>query len=471
MMKKLRWAMDGQGFWDLDVSTPRTLDGSASPVPSHLHLLPLGLSRGVRLSRAKQIDFMQSFMAAPFLPSYSPSHGFSLQRVFSIPFSDSGSATLLGQFNLQKFISSLKKSGVGDMGQSLSSFLQCIGRHLRHRSLYALGISSDILLPPDDSLMISFDGYGDSEIVRTKAVFHHKFLHHDLTMEALSPGLFVDKSGKYWDVPSSIVVDLGSAASESGLSYHLSMHQNAGSPSQSGSEQTCSAPFCLFPGLSAKAAFAFKKNLEIWRSNAKKLKRVQPYDIFLSTPHVSMSAIIGAVITTYFGDNSVISAAQDGLQEFKGLYMQTSGTRSTIFADLFASISFSAQYGMFQRKYLDLTCFSACMDFHSGSKFISGAMLLMDDLSNSRHPRTESVKATLPNARFSLQQQIAGPVSFRADSGVTIDLNKAGWGLLGVDEPTFALEYALQVLGSAKAIAWYSPKHREFMVELRFYET
>lgn len=103
----------------------------------------------------------------------------------------------------------------------------------------------------------------------------------------------MDKSGRYWDVPSSLVVDLGSAASDSGLSYHLSMHQNTGFPSPLGSEPTHSAPFCLFPGLSAKAAFAFKKNFEIWRSNAKKLKMVQPYDIFLSTPHVSLSAIIG----------------------------------------------------------------------------------------------------------------------------------------------------------------------------------
>ncbi|KAL4014997.1 hypothetical protein IC575_027219 [Cucumis melo] len=386
-------------------------------------------------------------------------------------------------------MSSLMKTGSGEMGQSFSSFIQCIGRHLYQRSLYAVGISADILLPPDDSLMISFDGYGDSDIVRTKAVFHRKaciflelrriyclftslqFLHHDLTMEALSPGLFMDKSGRYWDVPSSLVVDLGSAASDSGLSYHLSMHQNTGFPSPLGSEPTHSAPFCLFPGLSAKAAFAFKKNFEIWRSNAKKLKMVQPYDIFLSTPHVSLSAIIGAVATSYFGDDLVRSAAQGSLAEFKGFYMQTSRIRSTIFADLFTSISFSAQYGMFQKKYLDLTRFSACMDFHSGSKFLSGSMLLIDDLSNSRHPKTEAVKATLPNARFSIQQQIAGPVSFRADSGVAIDLNKAGWDLLRVDEPTFALEYALQVLGSAKAIAWYSPKHREFMVELRFYET
>ncbi|KAG6575159.1 Protein TRIGALACTOSYLDIACYLGLYCEROL 4, chloroplastic [Cucurbita argyrosperma subsp. argyrosperma] len=470
MMRKLRWTMEGQSFWDLDVSTPRTLDGSASPVPTDLQLLPLGLSRGVRLSRAKQIDFMQQFMAAPFVPSYTPSHGFSLQRVFSIPFSDSGSATLLGQFNVQKFVSSLKKSGFGEMGQSISSLLQGIGRHLRDRSLYAFGISSDILLTPDDALLISFDGYGDSDILRTKAVLHHKFLHHDLTMEALSPGLFVDKSGKYWDVPSSLVIDLGSADTDSGLSYHLSMHHNAGSPSRSGSEQTCMAPFCLLPGLSAKAAFALKKNLEIWRSNAKKLKRVQPYDIFLSNPRVSLSGIIGAVATSYFGDISAGSAAEGSLQEFKGLYVQASRIRSTVFADVFASISFSAQYGMFQRNFLDLTRFSGRFDFHSGSKFLSGAMLLIEDLSNSQHPRTESVKATLPNARFSFQQQIAGPVSFRADSGVAIDLSKEGWGSLQVEEPTFALEYALYALGSAKAIAWYSPKQREFMVELRFYE-
>ncbi|XP_022158716.1 protein TRIGALACTOSYLDIACYLGLYCEROL 4, chloroplastic [Momordica charantia] len=466
-MKKLRWTMDGQGFWELDVSTPTTLDGAASPVPAHLHLLPLGLSRGARLSRAKQIDFMQRFMAAPFVPSYAPSHGFSLQRVFPFPFP--GSPTLLGQFNLQKFISSFTRSGV--MHHSPSSFLQAIGRHLCHPSFYALGVSSDISLNPDDSdsLLISFDGYGENGMLRTKALLHHKFLHHDLTMEALSPGLFVDESGNYWDVPSSLLIDLGSAAFDSGPSYHLSMHHNAGSPSQSGTEKTGAVPFCLLPGLSLKAAFSFKHNFQIWRSNAKKLKMVQPYDIFLSNPHVSLSGIIGAVATTYFGDNSVRSAAQDSLQEFKGLNMQTSKIRSTVLADVFASISFSAQYGMFQRGFLDLTRFSASMDFHSGSKFISGAKLLIEDLSNSGKPRTETVKAILPDARFSLQQQIAGPISFRADSRVTIDLNKAGWGMQ-VEEPTFALEYALQVLGSAKAIAWYSPKPREFMVELRFYE-
>lgn len=65
--------------------------------------------------------------------------------------------------------------------------------------------------------------------------------------------------------------------------------------------------------------------------------------------------------------------------------------------------------------------------------------------------------------------QIAGPLSFRIDCGVTLDLKKDWY--INVNDPVFAVEYALQVLGSAKSIAWYSPKQREFMIELRFFET
>lgn len=66
--------------------------------------------------------------------------------------------------------------------------------------------------------------------------------------------------------------------------------------------------------------------------------------------------------------------------------------------------------------------------------------------------------------------QIAGPFSFRIDSGVAVNLKNREWQM-EVNEPVFAIEYALQVLGSAKAIAWYSPKHKEFMLELNFFET
>jgi len=77
--------MDGAGFWEVDVSTPITIDGVARPLPRD-GLLPLGLSRGTRLSRPKQIDFMQRFMAAPFVPSFAVGPGFSILRAFTLPF-------------------------------------------------------------------------------------------------------------------------------------------------------------------------------------------------------------------------------------------------------------------------------------------------------------------------------------------------------------------------------------------------
>lgn len=176
--------MDGS-FWDLDVSTPRTLDGLARPVPGDP--IPLGLSRGTRLSRAKQLHFMQRFMTAPFVPSYAAaSDGFALQRVLTVPFSENWFCTLLGQFNFQKFVSSLmKESGETSTpppAVSKSSWLelqlQSIGRHLRDKSLYALGFSSELLLTPDDTMLLSVDSHSFShahkKTPRKKAVLHHK---------------------------------------------------------------------------------------------------------------------------------------------------------------------------------------------------------------------------------------------------------------------------------------------------------
>ncbi|KAE8077143.1 hypothetical protein FH972_015736 [Carpinus fangiana] len=473
-MKKLRWAMDGD-FWELDASTPRTLEGLARPVPGDP--IPLGLSRGSRLSRAKQLHFMQRFMTAPFVPSYAAaSDGLALHRALTIPFSENWFVSLLGQFNLHKFWSSLMNESGETPPSSASSWrqhMERIGRHLRNKSLYALGFSSELLLTPDDTLLLSLDSHsyshGNKKTPRKKAVLEHKFPNHNLTVEAVSPGLFVDKSGNYWDVPFSMAIDLASLASDAGASYHLCMHHNTGSPTQfEGDQNTHEPPSTLLPGLSLKTAFSFKQNFDIWRSNAQKLKMVQPYDMFLSTPHVSASGIIGAALTASVGDCSV--RAQDGSQDSNGFSFQASGVKSAFLADLFASVSFAAQHGNFQRLYLDLTRFHARFDFPSGSRFLSGATRVTQDLLNSQRPSLDAIQAICPNATLSLQQQIAGPFSFRVDSGVAVDLKNQEWPIR-VDEPVFAIEYALHVLGSAKAVGWYSPKHQEFMVELRFFET
>ncbi|XP_022722479.1 protein TRIGALACTOSYLDIACYLGLYCEROL 4, chloroplastic [Durio zibethinus] len=464
-MKKLRWAMDGD-FWELDASTPRTLEGAARAVPGKA--LPLGVSRGTRLSRPKQIDFMQRFMAAPFLPSYSNHLGVTIQRVFTIPFTDNWFGILLGQFNLRKFLSSFQGSGGATPRHMLD--LKSIGRLLFDKSLYALGFSSELLLTSDDTLLLTSDSYyANNTPPRKKAVFHHKFPHHNLTLDVAWPALFVDKeTGNYWDVPFSMALDLASLPSDSGPSYHLCLHHNHGSPKQFGDGHMAKIPISILPGFSVKGAFSYKKNVDIWRSKAPKLKMIQPYDILLSDPHVSASGIIGAALTASFGENSV--RLYRDTEEIKYLSFHNPTLKSALLGDIFASLSFTAQHGKFQRLFSDLTRFHLRLDFPSGSKFLSGAAQLAQDFFISQQPTSETVKMIRPATTLSLQQQIAGPFSFRVDSGVVIDFKNNGWHI-HADEPVFAIEYALQVLGSAKAVAWYSPKHQEFMVELRFFET
>lgn len=123
-----------------------------------------------------------------------------------------------------------------------------------------------------------------------------QFPHHNLSVEAVWPGLFVDKAGDYWDVPLSMSLDLATVASDSGASYRVCVHHNSGSPERFDSGRSDGIPASLLPGLAVKGAFSIKKSTDLWRSNAKKLKMVQPFDIFLSNPHVSASGIIGKTL-------------------------------------------------------------------------------------------------------------------------------------------------------------------------------
>ncbi|KNA19997.1 hypothetical protein SOVF_056350 [Spinacia oleracea] len=468
-MNRLRWVMDDGGFWDVDVSTPRTMDGVARPLPKD-GPLPLGLSRGTRLSMSKQIYFFQRFMAAPFVPSFvggAGGNGFSLHRALSIPSGNDWFNILLGQFNFQKFVSSVRKAKLEE--SSDSSWLQVIGRHLLEKSFYASGFFSEFLVTPEDTLVFSYEACGDKKTARKKAVFNHKFPHLNLKLERVWPGLFIDKYGNYWEAPVTLAADLASVSSDSGYSCHLCLQHISGLAKQVEGDDSSEVPASLLPGLYLKSAFSFKKSLDFWRSEAKMLKFVQPYDLFLSSPHISGTGLFGVVATVLVGDNSLRSPLDDQPNDYKRFDVYASGGKSACFADLFASLSFSAQYGNFQKRVFDLTRFHGRLNVPSGSKFFSAATCLAQNLFKSERPSLEAVQAVCPSATFSFQQQIVGPFSFRVDSEVGVNLKNQEWKV-NVDNPVFAIEYALHVLCSAKAVAWYAPKQKEFMVELRFFE-
>nr|ABD83319.1 Fgenesh protein 89 [Beta vulgaris] len=371
--------------------------------------------------------------------------------------------TLLGQFNLQKFVSAVRKAKSEELSDS--SWMQVLGRHLSEKSFYAFGFCSEFLVTSEDTLLFSYEASGDTKTARKKAVFHHKastkryegtlyqFPHLNLTVERVWPGLFIDKHGNYWDVPATLAADLASVTSDSGARYHLSLHHISGAAKQVEGNKSSDVPATLLPGLYVKSAFSFKKNIDFWRSQAKKLKFVQPFDLFLSSPHVSGAGLIGVVATALVGDNSLRSPLDDQPKDYRRLDLYASRGKSAFLADLFATLSFSAQYGNFQRKFFDLTRIHGRLDVPSGSKFCSAAACLAKDIYKSQQLSLEAVQAVCPNPMVSFQQQIVGPFSFRVDSKIAVNLENQGCKV-SLDNPVFAIEYALQVLFSAKAVAW-----------------
>ena len=75
----------------------------------------------------------------------------------------------MGQFNLQKFISSVKRSE--QTSAQVSSWLKNFGRQLQQKSLYGLGLFSEFQLTPDDTLLLGLDYTNES---RGRAVLRHK---------------------------------------------------------------------------------------------------------------------------------------------------------------------------------------------------------------------------------------------------------------------------------------------------------
>lgn len=366
---------------------------------------------------------------------------------------------------MQKILSLIKERASNRLDKI--SWLKRLGEQMV--DICTLGFGTEFFMTPDSSLLL--ETYNVRKGTRGKAVFYQKFSNHNLMLEAVLPGLFVDKEGTYWDVPLSMAIDLASIVSDSSLSYHLCLQHNSGQPKQFRGNDKCEAPLFLLPGLCAKAAVSIKKTVDIWREkNGKKLKMVQPYDILLSEPHISGLGIIVAVASASLGENSSRLSLRENFQNCKSFRLCAQKNNFGLLGDLFGTVSFSAQHGNFQRLFLDLTRVNARLDIPSGSVFLYSVARLAQQIYNSRQPDPELLRAICPDLRVSFQQQIIGPFSFRVDSRVQLDsLNKDYSSCF--KESVFAIDWALKVLGSAKASFWYSPKQQEAMVELRFFES
>ncbi|XP_039129654.1 protein TRIGALACTOSYLDIACYLGLYCEROL 4, chloroplastic-like [Dioscorea cayenensis subsp. rotundata] len=459
-MRRMRWAVDGGGL-ELDAETPVTMEGTARAVPGDP--LPLGISRGVRITRPKQFDFMHRFMSLPLVPSYSGDvdnggQGFLFHHNHNLHLRENWTLSLLEQFHVQKIFSFIKEKASDHLNKA--SWSKNIMSNIH--DMFSFGLGTELWFPSDSSLLV--ETYNIKKGTRGKVIFNHEVTQS--TVGAACPALYVDQDGTYWDVPLSMGVDLASVASPSGINYHLSLQHNSGQPKHLSSQKS-QIPLSLLPGLCAKTVISIRRFVDFWRKKEGKLKMVQPYDAFLSDPHVSASGTIGAVVSASLGENSTRFLVKDGLQQHESLNLYFEKQNFALIGDLFATISCTAQHGNFQRLFFDLTRIHARLDFPSGSSFLSGAARVAKQFYHSQRPEPELLCAICPQLTVSLQQQLIGPFSFRADSRIVADTKNVG----RVEGSILAIDWALKVLGSARATAWYSLNNQEFMIELRFFES
>lgn len=467
-MAYLRTAMDSE-YWDLNIATPTSLHGSARAVPGQS--MPLDGTRASRALRIQQLSFLSNGFPLGIIPAYSPPvnkdlGAFSLQSLLVKTVSSNWWVGLVGQLRPKKLIAPIDRDGPE------SQAYKDIPKRLLDKSLYSIALCSQLSVTPTTSVFLSTEGQGDKKKRSTKAMLFHKLPNHDVTLEAAWPELFVDHKGNYWDVPESISVDCASVVSESGLRYRLGLHKSRGKP-LAGNQIDDEAPSSLMPGLCAKAAFSYEKSRDIWRSREKKedfivkTKRGEiwrpAYDVRLKEPHLAVSGIIGGTCSALFAREksfASVESSEDGSSNSLDSKRTTS-----LNSDLFGSVCCTFQLGKFRKAFGDLSRIDARLNISSVSALARASNIFGKASVNKVENSLSS-----PRLNLIIQQQILGPLVFRVDSKFSLESSSQRKIDPQMEDTIYSLNYSLRLLGSGKVVAWYSPKRKEGMVELRLFE-
>ncbi|KAJ8573427.1 hypothetical protein K7X08_009938 [Anisodus acutangulus] len=460
-MANMRTAMDA-AFWDLNISTPRALDGTARSIPGEP--IPLDGSTASRALRIQQLSLLGNGFPVGIIPSYCPTPrkelgSFALQSLLFKAATSNWWLGFTGQFRPKKLVSDIKAE-LSSVDEWELPILKDIGKHFLEKSLYAFGLCSQLSLTPSSSLLLSTEKHGEKKGRSMRAMLFHKLPDHDVTLEAAWPELFIDCKGRYWEVPESISLDCSSLVSDDGLRYRFGLHKNGGHPRAVGNI-TDEPPLSLMQGICAKAAFSYEKSKDFWRVKEKKEDIVietdkgrfyrPSYDIRLREPHAAVSGIIGGTLEAWLNNGS--SSPSD------------SRHRSPFGVDLFGSLCYTFQHGKFKEAFGDLTRVDARLDVSSASALAKQVSKVFRKASADNAREVPSS----PRLNLILQQQVAGPIVFRVDTKLLLN-SPSGRPGLQLEDFVCSLNYSLKLLQSGKVVAWYSPKRKEGMVELRLFE-
>ncbi|XP_019188154.1 PREDICTED: protein TRIGALACTOSYLDIACYLGLYCEROL 4, chloroplastic [Ipomoea nil] len=484
-MANLRTAIDA-AFWDLNVSTSRTLDGMVRPIPGDP--IPMDGARASRVLRIQQLSLLGNGFPLGLVPSFSPPSKkelgpLALQTVFFKTAISKWWVGLVGQVRPKKLISKLKaeieviKADIrkitddDDWEFELPVFLPIfknLHKCFLDKSFYSLGVNSHIPLTDSSSILLSMEQPGEEGCRRMKAMYMHKLSDHDVTLEAAWPERFIDHKGRYWEIPESISLDCSSLEDLTGWKYRFGIHKNSGQPVAVDNSDDAVHP-ALMPGLCAKGAVSYEKHKDLWREverekdvmirTEKGLYFRPAYDVRLREPHAKISGIIGGTFAAWVGggNNSLITESREDREN------TPYSRRRPLGVDLFGSFCYTLQHGKFRKRYNDLTRIDARLDVSSAVAIAKRVSRIFRSASNTRD------SLSTPRLNLIFQQQVAGPIVFRLDSRFCID-SIYGVPVPKLEDYVLSLNYSLRLLHSGKVVAWYSPKRKEAMVELRLFE-
>ncbi|KAK4268035.1 hypothetical protein QN277_024741 [Acacia crassicarpa] len=466
-MGNLRTAMDS-AFWDLNVSSPQTIDGCAKAVPGDP--FPMDATVSSKALRIQQFSFFRNGFPLGIVPSLSPTSqksvgSCSLQSLALKVSNPPWWVGLIGQFRPGKLFADIKNE-ISNADDFDLSTIKDVAKHFVDKSLFSFGLFSQYSVSDSTSILLSMEGHGEKKRRRNKMMIYHQLPNHDITLEAAWPQLFIDHKGKYWDVPESLSLDLLSLKSDSGLRYRFGIHKNGGDP-EAVNAIDGNPPLPLLPGLCAKAALSCEKIKFLWRDSeaAESLNQTTdkpatsyPYDVRLMEPQSAISGIFGGACTAWIWNgrsHSSIDSRED--QE-----ISRRSKRSPLNADLFGSVCYTFQHGKFINNYWDLTRLDARLDICSASGFAKKILKgFRSSADVNEHPSAS------PRINLTFQQQVAGPIVFRTDSRISVELFSK---MFQIEDYVCSLSYSFRLLQSGKVVAWYSPKRKEGMVELRLFE-
>lgn len=253
-------------------------------------------------------------------------------------------------------------------------------------------------------------------------------------------------------------------------------------------------------------------------SKQKKQRRARPYSFLLSQPHIKVAASLGCLARMpvpnqfgIFGKDDVsdasagpvipsmprnLNASTTSLVSKASFTSQLADTwepylkRTTL--RVFSSIGLSAQVGKFARPYLDYTALDIKFDLGLNSQHVVGSLPTSSAIDMTSRPDKHRAfalegKGIWHSCTISAAQQVFGPVRVKADFRFALDpmnipQNQGERSTLkGIAQTALSVRPSLLesmfggdllipgTEGAARLGAWWSPKRKEGMIELRLF--